>query len=191
MNYKILLMISFISLFANASNKITITFLLVSKCKTTKASYEISKPIKLDANTLPRWKKDFSEKELYVYQGGEKEELSWQAHTDLMQNFLHKTTMPSGFQMANDRSHHSVTCTAKGGEQEITFYHNFTFTSAICNAAGGAEFMKKMYPLAKWTELPKVPHYYLTNYIDEFSLLNTVKELPEGCRLRNRGLETD
>lgn len=64
----------------------------------------------------------------------------------------------------------------------------------ICNASGGTEVLKTIYPLAKWVESPKVPHYYETDSTSS-ELTQAFEKLsnkyPEGCHGRANGYNMD
>lgn len=160
--------------------KTNITLSGNSKCKATSYSYHCFGAIKFDPANHPLWKKDPTEKSFYTYtktfepRNFEQEE---KARTD----FLHKAC-PDGFALTMPRS--IKTCTDKGDEQEINFYYGVLHWGFICNAAGGTEVLKTIYPLAKWIEAHKMPHYYEADNGSpelEEALQKLHKKLPEGC----------
>lgn len=172
--------------------KTSVTIQITSKCKSTSVSYECTKPIKFDAAQLSLWKKDPSVKdpnvkELFYYTGTPNSDFS--AHEKLRNDFMEKVcpTNSGGYQLTFARQ--VFTCTESSGEQEIEFaWGAYEHWSIMCNAAGGAEVLKQIYPKAVWVQSPRMPHYYESeSYSPEIKeALDQISEkMPDGCRKFN------
>jgi len=173
------------SSYQSISNKeTTVTLSVTTKCDATSYGYHCFGPIKFDPSKLPLWKKDPSKKDFYYYTGTS--DSSGQGkHEELRMDFLKKACQPAGYQLTD--ANEILTCTNKGDEQEIRFLYGTPWEDfgLVCNAAGGAEFLKEIYPKANWTEMPRMPHYYQIDSPPP-GLKETFDKLrekpPEGCR---------
>lgn len=171
--------------YQSLSNKETsVTLSVTTKCNSSYFGYHCFGPIKFDPSKLPLWKKDHNKKDFYYYTGTS-DTLGLSKHEKLRMDFLEKACQPAGFQLTENLE--ILTCTNKGDEQEIRFLYGKSWESfgLVCNAAGGAELLKQIYPKANWTEVPRMPHYY---QIDSppAGLKETFTKLgenpPDGCR---------
>lgn len=170
---------------ASSDDETTVHFSVTTKCNVSYFGYHCNGPIKFDASKLPGWQKDPSKKDFYYY-SAPNDTSGLATHEKLRMDFLRKACQPAGFGLTE--LFDILTCTPKGDEQEIRFRAGLLADIAfICNAAGGAEFIKQVYPKATWTLLARMPHFYITDnppagLAESFEKLRV--KPPEGCRYK-------
>lgn len=162
-------------------------------------SYRCERGLTFDENKITGWKKDSIFENYYVHTENVEPDL-FQTHEDKRLAFLKSACLSGHFEAFEIRE--IFTCAENMTKEEITFeIHEPDRTTQnrleermhlVCDAKGGAEWLKQIYPKATWTEAPKLPHFYITKAASKQqakelgdAIHQSTKNPPPGCRYMN------
>lgn len=211
MNFKIqsmaFAMISFFSMavFAEMTDfrfEPKMTFAIKGNCKNSIDTYQCKGGFKVPA-LLKKWKKDSSQPgDYYEYEDLTKF-ITFDERAKLLSDIMAEACPSQTYAMYDTRDIRF--CPDEQKKQQIMFAviyptggsrvmgkaHEHTLS---CDAAGGTEWLKQIYPKAKWVTVHNLPHYYeyQASSVEEAQDLEKFirtttreKSMPVGCRYQD------